>query len=160
MINENRHNARCYALQLLYQWLFHEIKADALIHQFLEEHETPEIDLPYFKELVQGTVQHITIIDELMTTHLDRSISNLNPVELSVLRLSIYELLHRGDVPYKVIIDEALKLVKKFGSAAGYKYVNAILDVLSSKIRRGCKVPRGRGPHGPKKFRKQNKKFR
>ena len=138
MINESRHNARCYALQVLYQWIFYETNSDSLIRQFLEEHAPSNVDFLYFKELVTGTIQHVATIDALMTDHLDRRISNLNPVELSVLRLSIYELLYREDVPYKVVIDEALKLVKEFGSEAGYKYVNAILDVLSSRIRGGA----------------------
>ena len=159
MINEDRHNARCYALQMLYQWIFYKMNSDTLIRQFLEEYDPLDTDVPYFKELVAGTIQHVAVIDELMITYLDRRISALNPVELSVLRLSTYELLHREDIPYKVVINEALELVKEFGSEAGHKYVNAILNVLSFKIRRGYEMPRGRGPHGPKKFRKQNKKL-
>ncbi|ACJ20656.1 transcription antitermination factor NusB [Coxiella burnetii] len=137
MINKTRHNARRYALQALYQWFFCETKPDALISQFMEEHDLSDTEVAYFKEVVTGTIQHVAIIDELMTAHLDRKISALNPVELSVLRLSIYELLHRKEVPYKVVIDEALELVKEFGAEAGHKYVNAILDVLSSEIRKG-----------------------
>ncbi|MBW5802471.1 transcription antitermination factor NusB [Coxiella endosymbiont of Ornithodoros amblus] len=137
MINKIRHNARRYALQAIYQWSFCETKADALISQFMEEHKLLDTDVAYFKELVTGTIQQVGVIDELMTAHLDRNISALNPVELSVLRLSIYEFLHRKEVPYKVVIDEALELVKEFGAKAGHKYVNAVLDVLSSEIRKG-----------------------
>lgn len=87
--------------------------------------------------MVTGTIQQVALIEELMVTHLDRDISALNPIELAVLRLATYELLHRKDVPYKVIIDEALELVKEFGAQEGYKYVNAVLDVLSNQIRKG-----------------------
>ena len=136
MINEDRRNARRHALQALYQWSFYKVESNALISQFLEDYELLKTDVSYFKELITGTIQHVDLIDKLMTVHLDRKISALNPVELSVLRISIYELLYRKEVPYKVIIDEALKLVKEFGAEAGYKYVNAILDVLSSEIRK------------------------
>lgn len=136
MINEARHNARRCALQALYQWFFCKMKPDVLISQFLEDYESPKTDVLYFKELVTGTIQHVALIDKSMTVHLDRKISTLNPVELSVLRMSSYEMLYRKEVPYKVVIDEALKLVKEFGAEAGYKYVNAILDVLSSEIRK------------------------
>ena len=136
MKNSKRHRARCYALQALYQWAFGQILEDTLINQFLEENDISDADLFYFKDLVTGTVQHVTVIDELMITYLDRDISVLNPVELAALRLATYELLYRKDVPYKVVIDEALELVKEFGAQEGYKYVNAVLDILSNKIRK------------------------
>lgn len=131
-----RHNARRYALQGLYQWSFGEIKPVELIDQFLEENDLTDADLIYFKDLVTGTIQHVTSIDELMISHLDRKMSALNPVELSALRLAIYELLHRKDVPYKVVIDEALELVKEFGAEKGHRYVNAILDALVPELRK------------------------
>ncbi|WP_304985415.1 transcription antitermination factor NusB [Coxiella-like endosymbiont] len=137
MKNNKRHNARRYGLQALYQWAFWETPTDALVNQFSEENDISDADLLYFKDLVTGTIQHVALIEELMVTHLDRDISALNPVELAVLRLATYELLHRRDVPYKVIIDEALELVKEFGAQEGYKYVNAVLDVLSNQIRKG-----------------------
>lgn len=136
MKNNKRHNARRYALQALYQWAFGEIPSDMLINQFVKEHDVSDADLPYFKDLIIGTIRHLSLIDELMVTYLDRNISALSPIELMVLRLATYELIHRKDVPYKVIIDEALELVKEFGAQEGYKYVNAVLDVLSNKIRR------------------------
>lgn len=134
-----RHNARRCALQGLYQWYFGEVQPDELIDQFLEENglnDLTDVDLIYFKDLVIGTIQHVAFIDELMISHLDRKISSLNPVELSALRLAIYELLHRKDVPYKVVINEALELVKEFGAEEGHRYVNAILDVLVPELRK------------------------
>ena len=131
-----RHNARRYALQALYQWSFGEMKPAELIDQFLEENDLTDVDLIYFKDLVRGTIQYVALIDELMISHLDRKMSALNPVELSALRLAIYELLHRKDVPYKVVIDEALELVKEFGAEEGHRYVNAILDALVPELRK------------------------
>ena len=132
----SRHNARRYALQGLYQWYFGEMKPAELIDQFLEENDLADVDLIYFKDLVMGTIQHVALIDELMISHLDRKMSALNPVELSALRLAIYELLHRKDVPYKVVINEALELVKEFGAEKGHLYVNAILDALVPELRK------------------------
>ena len=136
MKNNKRHKARRYSLKALYQWSFLETQANTLINQFLEEHDISDADLLYFRDLVTGTIQHVSVIDKLMITYLDRDISALNPIELAVLRLAAYELLHRKDVPYKVVIDEALELVKEFGAQEGYKYVNAVLDVLSNQIRK------------------------
>lgn len=133
--NVTRHNARRYAIQALYQWFFNETRSEELIRQFTDEAEHHDVDMVYFKELVTGTVQHIAIIDELMRTHLDRQLKTLNPVELSVLRLAIYELLHCKDIPYKVIINEALELTKEFGAQEGHKYVNAVLDAIAPEIR-------------------------
>lgn len=137
MKNNKRHKARRYSLKALYQWSFLETQANTLINQFLEEHDILDADLLYFKDLVTGTIRHVAIIDKLMITYLDRDIGALNPIELAVLRLAAYELLHRKDVPYKVVINEALELVKEFGAQEGYKYVNAVLDVLSDQIRKG-----------------------
>lgn len=134
--NKKRHNARRYAMQAIYQWSYDEIQSDVLIEQFVEEHDVRDCDFIYFQDAVKGAVQHVSIIDELMVTHLDREISQLNPVELAILRLAIYELLHRKDTPYKVVINEALKLAKEFGAVEGYKYVNAILDAIASEVRK------------------------
>ena len=134
-----RHRARRCALQALYQWSFDEIDTDELIQQFLIEHQPKETDVDYFREIIKGTIQHVTLIDELMSAHLDRDINALNPIELSILRLAIYELLHRTDIPYKVVINEALELTKEFGAIEGYKYVNAILDALAPELRKEAK---------------------
>jgi len=133
--NLSRHNARRYAIQALYQWFFNETQPEELIRQFTDEADHHEADMVYFKELVAGTIQHVAIIDELMLTHLDRKLKTLNPVELSVLRLAIYELLHHKDIPYKVVINEALELTKEFGAQEGHKYVNAVLDAIAPEIR-------------------------
>lgn len=133
--NLSRHNARRYAVQALYQWYFNETKPEEIIRQFTEEADHHEVDMVYFKDLVTGAIQHIAMIDELMVTHLDREIKNLNPVELSILRLAIYELVHCKDIPYKVVINEALELAKEFGAKEGYKYVNGVLDAIAPKIR-------------------------
>src|SRR3990167_5908099 len=125
-----RHQSRVFAMQALFQWHFTQESADILLQDFIVEHVTDEksVDLPYCRLLFLNTVQHCMAIDEVMTPFLDRKISFLNPIELSVLRLAIYELQYHPEVPPKVVLNEAIELTKEFGSADGYKFVNAVLN--------------------------------
>lgn len=94
-----------------------------------------KVDLDYFHDLLLGISNQQANIDAEIRTTIDRDFSELGPVELSILQLGVYELIHRIDVPYKVVINEAVELAKIFGAADGHKYVNSILDVLSRKHR-------------------------
>ena len=130
-----RRNARRYALQAMYQWQLAEASLTDIEHEFLHYHIDKNIDMPYFKELLHGIPTHRREIDMTMGPFIDRSLREIDPVELSVLRVAIYELLKRPDVPYRVIINEALELTKKFGSIEGYKFVNGGLDRVARKTR-------------------------
>jgi N utilization substance protein B len=83
--------------------------------------------------LITGVVNNVTQLDEQITPHLDRSITAINPVELAILRLATYELIYRLDIPYKVIINEALKLAKVFGAKTSFKYINGVLDKIKRR---------------------------
>lgn len=130
-----RHNARRYVLQAMYQWHLSGTSIQDIEAEFLHYHIDKKLDLPYFKELIHGIPKHQQQIDHEMQPFLGRSIREIDPVELAVLRLAIYELIKRPDVPYRVIINEALELTKKFGSVEGYKFVNGILDRIAKKNR-------------------------
>lgn len=130
-----RHNARRYALQAMYQWQLAATPLSDIEAEFLRYHIDKKIDLPYFKELIHGIPQHQHDIDQKMKTYISRSLSEIDPVELAVLRIAIYELIHRLDVPYRVIINEALELTKKYGSIEGHKFVNGILDRVARELR-------------------------
>lgn len=130
-----RQKARRAALQALYQWHLTEQPIDEIVSQFLQQPEYARIDADYFQELTQGVVLHVAPIDDVMTPALDRALSELNPVELLVLRLAIYELQHRLDIPYRVVINEALNVTKAFGAEQSYKYVNGVLDALVKTLR-------------------------
>lgn len=130
-----RHNARRYALQAMYQWQLARTPLDEIEAEFLHYHIDKKLDLEYFKELIHGVPKHQHEIDREMQFFLDRSMHEIDPIELAVLRLAIYELMKRPDVPYRVIINEALELTKKFGSIEGYKFVNGILDRIAKKNR-------------------------
>jgi transcription antitermination protein NusB len=126
-----RHKARSLALQAIFQWQFTADSINALEAQYFIDLNYKKTDAEYLSNLIKGTIENITTIDEVMASMLDRKISELSKVECAILRLSTYELLYRFDVPYKVIINEALELAKKFGTSDGYKYINGVLDKVA-----------------------------
>lgn len=130
-----RRNARRYALQAMYQWQIAGTSVSVIEAEFLNYHIDKKLDLAYFKELVHGVPDNLHDIDQEMMPFLGRPMHEIDPIELAVLRLAIYELKKRPDVPYRVIINEALELTKKFGSIEGHKFVNGVLDRIARKIR-------------------------
>lgn len=138
-----RRNARRYALQAMYQWQLSGTPINEIEIEFLRYHIDKKLDLPYFKELIHGISKHQQDIDNEMRPFLGRTLQEIDPIELAVLRLAIYELIKRPDVPYRVIINEALELTKKFGSIEGHKFVNGILDRVAKK-RRDAEIKMGK----------------
>lgn len=134
-VPNKRHQSRIFAMQALFQWHYTQESPEILLQDFIVEHVTNEksVDLPYCRLLFLNTVQQVAAIDQAMTPFLDRKISLLNPIELSVLRLAIYELQHHPEVPPKVVLNEAIELTKEFGSVEGYKFVNAVLNAMLKK---------------------------
>ena len=130
-----RRHARQYALQAMYQWQLAaapiaEIEFEFLVHQIKQK-----TDIDYFKELIHAIPKEFDTLDEHMLPFLNRPITEIDPVELAILRLGIYELANRLDIPYRVTINEALELTKKFGWVEGYKFVNGVLDQVARKLR-------------------------
>lgn len=130
-----RHNARHYAVQAMYQWQVAGAPIKEIEEEFLLQHIDKKIDMSYFKELIHGIPEHQEEIDNAIKPFLNRSMQDIDPVELAVLRLATYELLKRPDVPYRVVINEALQLTKKFGSIEGYKFINGVLDRIAKAHR-------------------------
>lgn len=130
-----RHHARSYAVQAIYQWQISGNELRDIEHDFISRHIDRALDMDYFKELLHTIPQKQEDIDQTMKPFLGRSLQSIDPVELAVLRIAVYELLERPDVPYRVIINEALELTKQFGSIEGYKFVNGILDQVAKKCR-------------------------
>jgi transcription antitermination protein NusB len=130
-----RHKARYFAVQAIYQWQFDTAPIDVICAKFNTDNNPKKVDIEYFSELLHGVVNHQTAIDEKIKPFLDRDINELDSVELAILRIATYELLFRIDVPYKVVINEALELTKIFGSKEGFKYVNGVLDNVAKKTR-------------------------
>ena len=103
--------------------------------EFVTHHITKKVDMAYFRELIHGIANSRNELDNHMLPYLKRGLNEIDPIELAVLRLAIYELAKRPDVPYRVVINEALELTKKFGSIEGYKFVNGVLDRVAKQIR-------------------------
>lgn len=130
-----RRNARRYALQALYQWHLADAPINEIELDFIQHHIDKKVDLAYFKELLHQIPAELEDIDKELRLFTGRPMQEIDPIELNVIRLAIYELVKRPDVPYRVVINEALELTKKFGSVEGYKFVNGILDRIAKKNR-------------------------
>lgn len=131
----HRHNARRYALQAIYQWQVADTTLNDLEFEFLSHHIDKKTDLEYFKELIHGVREMQVEIDAEIEPCIGRRLKEIDPVELAVLRIATYEIIKRPDVPYRVVINEALQLTKKFGSIEGYKFVNGVMDKIAKKHR-------------------------
>jgi len=130
-----RTQARQAALQALYQWQMNPSSVAELASQFISN---PSISLgssEFFHALLQGVLTQVSALDEAFSPMLDRPLTQLNPVELSVLRLGAYELAYMPETPYRVIINEAVELAKTFGAEGGHAYVNGVLDKLAQQLR-------------------------
>ncbi len=130
-----RKKARRYAVQGIYQWHLSGNAIEEIELQFLETINQAKVDIEYFREILVNTLTSVNALDKLLEPYLERDFKEVNPVELAVLRLAAYELQSRMDVPYKVVINEALELTKTFGAEEGHKFVNGILDKLARQLR-------------------------
>ena len=130
-----RTRARQRALQALYQWDLSGTDATEISAQFLAEQDMGRVDIDYFNRLLQGVVDSVEVIGQTLEPLLDRALSEVDPVERSILRMGVYELQHQPDVPVRVIINESIELAKRFGAEQGYKYVNAAMDRAAHALR-------------------------
>jgi N utilization substance protein B len=132
----DRRWARRFCMQALYQWEITHQDINTIEAQFLQDENIERVDLAYFKELISGVIEQLDLIQSYIKRYVDRPVSEVDPIELSILRIAIFELLKRRDVPYKVVVNEALELAKAFGATDGYKFVNGILDKVAREARR------------------------
>lgn len=130
-----RKKARRYAVQGIYQWHLSGNSINEIELQFLESINAKKVDIEYFREILTCTLSSVNELDECITPALEREFDEVNPVELAIIRLACYELKSRIDVPYKVVINEALELTKTFGAQEGHKFVNGVLDKLAQELR-------------------------
>ncbi|WP_440996569.1 transcription antitermination factor NusB [Arhodomonas sp. SL1] len=141
-----RSRARRRALQALYQWQVAGQDLAAIEQQFLEEYRMGRTDLEYFAVLLHGVPATVTRLDAAIEPWLDRPFRTLDPVERAILRLGTYELLERLEVPYRVVVNEAVELAKAFGAEQSHRYINGVLDrVGRASELRAAELRRGRG---------------
>ncbi|WP_111896160.1 transcription antitermination factor NusB [Acinetobacter sp. MB5] len=130
-----KRKARRFAVQGVYEWQMshnpvHEIEA-----RTRAENAMHKVDLNYYHELLTQIVADHEALDALLIPVLDREIDALDGVELATLRLGAYELRQHLEIPYRVVLDEAIELAKHFGGADSHKYINGVLDRLAQVLR-------------------------
>lgn len=130
-----RSRARRRALQAVYAWQMSGSTARDVISQFAHEQAHEVADLEYFEELVRGVDAHCNDLDQALQPFLDRDIEQVDAIERAALRIAAYELRLRPDVPYRVVINEAIESVKRFGAEHGHTYVNGVLDHAAAEWR-------------------------
>jgi N utilization substance protein B len=130
-----RKRARTLVLQALYQWQVGQSSVSQVEAEFRTDHDFKRIDEDYFVEVFRSIPSNIGDLDKQFEMLLDRSLEDVDPIELAILRIGTYELKHRVDVPFRVVLNEAVELAKQFGGTDGHKYVNSVLDKLGPRLR-------------------------
>ncbi len=130
-----RHRAREFALQGLYQWLLNNEDSGAIEAHIREAHGFDKADREHFDSLLHGAINQSIALREEIAPLIDRGIAELSPIEHAALLIGAYELKNHIEIPYRVVINEAVELTKSFGGLDGHKYVNGVLDKLAARLR-------------------------
>jgi N utilization substance protein B len=130
-----RHRAREFALQGLYQWLLNNEDASTVVNHIRSAHGFDKADGDHFSVLLYGAIKDSVALRATLAPLIDRDITELSPIEHGVLLIGAFELKNNLEIPYRVIINEAVELTKSFGGIDGHKYVNGVLDKLAPRLR-------------------------
>lgn len=130
-----RHRARELALQGIYQWRMAGSDVAGIDRTTRDEKSLGRYDVELFSQLLRGAVGQHEALCEKIAPHLDRALSELSPIEYSVLLLGAFELANLPEIPYRVVINEGVELAKTFGGSDGHKFVNGVLDKLAMQLR-------------------------
>jgi N utilization substance protein B len=130
-----RSRSRRRALQAVYAWQISHTPVEIVLEQFSNEQDMEIADLPYFEALVRGVIHDHKELDHALSMYVDRPMEQVDPIERAVLRIAAFEMRDRIDVPYRVIINEAIEIAKRFGSDHGHTYVNGVLDQAAGQWR-------------------------
>ncbi|SDH42989.1 MULTISPECIES: transcription antitermination factor NusB [unclassified Duganella] len=130
-----RHRAREFALQGLYQWLLNNESASTVVNHIRGAHGFDKADAEHFTVLLNGAIGSSVELRATFAPLVDRGINELSPIEHAVLLIGAYELKNNLEIPYRVVINEAVELTKSFGGIDGHKYVNGVLDKLAAQLR-------------------------
>lgn len=137
VVKSSRRRSREFALQGLYQWLLAQ-RAPADIAKDIELYRGfDKCDAAYFRALLEGAIANAATLEAQLAACIDRPLTQLSPIERAILLIAGFEFTHHPDVPYRVVINEAVELAKAFGGTDGHKYVNGVLDKLAAKLRAG-----------------------
>jgi transcription antitermination protein NusB len=138
-----RRRAREFALQGIYHWLVNADDPGMIDAHMRGVTGFNRADKAHFDAVLHGVIQHADALRGEFAPHLDRKVSELSPVEHGVLLLGTYELAHHLDVPYRVVINEAVEVAKDYGGTDGFKFVNGVLDKVAAKLRAAEAAGRG-----------------
>ena len=130
-----RRKARRYAVQGIYHWQLTDTHPAEVYQFMLDDVNLNKTDLPYMEELITKVPEFVDEIDEALVPSLSRKMSEVDPVERAILRIATYELLKHPEIPYRVVINEAIEQAKTFGAEDGHKFVNGVMDKISSELR-------------------------
>ena len=131
-----RRRARECTVQALYSWAVSGNTAEQVELAFVLDQDMDGVDKPYFRKLFRQTVENIETVDFSISPYIDRTFDELDPIETAILRLAVYELRFELDVPYKVVINEAIEVAKVFGADESHKYINGVLDKIAPTLGR------------------------
>lgn len=130
-----RKRSRRLAVQALYQWQLADAALRDIEAQFLEEQDFRLADVDYFRELIHQVPARLDVIDAALAPCMERTMEEVDPVERAILRIAGYELQERLEIPFRVVLNEAVALAKTFGASESHKYVNAVLDKAARQLR-------------------------
>ncbi len=130
-----RRRAREFALQGVYQWLVSGNSVPQIEDQVQLAAGFDKADPELFHTLLRGTLEAPSALEAQFAPFLDRPVIELSPIERAVLTLATYELAHHIEVPYKVVINEAIELTKSYGGTDGHRFVNGVLDKVAAQLR-------------------------
>lgn len=131
-----RRKARHYGMQALYQWHMAGAPLNDIEAEFRADYDFSHVDLEYFQALLHGVPACVDELEASLAPLLDRKLEELDPIERTLLRMGAFELRERLDVPWKVAINEAVALARKFGATDSHKYINGVLDRLARELRK------------------------
>lgn len=131
----SRRRSRELALQGIYQWRLTNDDQEQIEKQIRAEKGTGRYDAEFFSKLLCGVLTQHAELETVVAMHLDRTLDELSPVEFSVLLIGAYELIFHPEIPYRVVINEAVELAKTFGGTDGHKFVNGVLDKVAAQVR-------------------------
>ena len=131
-----RRLAREFAVQAVYSWQMSKNPVEQIELHTVTSNDMKKVDAEYFLELLRAVVKDCAELDKKIKPYLGRLPEELDPVEKAILRIATYELVSRIDVPYKVVINEAIELAKSFGAEESHKFVNGVLDKAIKTLRK------------------------
>lgn len=130
-----RRRSREFAVQAIYQWLLSNEDVGAIEAHVSAVTGFDRADREHFQALLHGVIRETDVLHAAITPHIDRPIVELSPVEHAVLLIGGFELMRHLEIPYRVVINEAVELAKTYGGTDGYKYVNGVLDRVAADLR-------------------------